>query len=447
MHQVPSSLPPLFSGDRLVVYGLLKPSENAKQGMTKVRLQCTLGNGEKMEHFIIFSTPPIKNASFLDSETNSSVLLHCLAAKTFIKVKQDDVSDMWEIQREKSSIVSVSKSSNVVSKFTSFVAVDEESHQIVSGPLRKQFVTSFASQVMGFSQQRFKTSSVFDSACDSQLFDQPQLMGVSGVLCKGSSPMTKTVRSKSVGAGARFKLQSSTISGGAPPPQPPLAAAVYGDEPLRVTPLLYEGALPHAPLPPPSKKAALPSNWPKKEASCSLIGASRPVPTEKQTTVNKSIGSFFSKLFSGASLSLPKGKDQGQSSNAACALEEAERDNITKQEKEPEEDAPALLSVISLQKASGAWDLTDQLVSLCEKSRDSLITGCPAVIAVETSEGRLLWATALALALLMGKFGNKKDEWEMIGEKGKKWIRKNLPANVKDDEVLNFAAAAIGVQI
>ena len=449
VHQVPSSLPPLFSGDRLVVYGLLKPSENAKQGMNKVRLQCTLGNGEKMEHFIIFSTPPIKNANFLDSETNSSVLLHCLAAKTFIKVKQDDVSDMWEIQREKSSIVSVSKSSNVVSKFTSFVAVDEESHQIVSGPLRKQFVTSFASQVMGFSQQRFTTVGVVDSACDSQLFGQPQVMGGSGFLCKGSSSMKKTPRLKSVARkkSPSVKLQSSTFVGGAPPPKPLLAAAVYGDEPLRATPLLFERALPHASLPPPSRKAALPSNLPKKEASCSLIGASRPVPTEKQTTVKKSIGSFFSKLFSGASLSLPKEKDQGQSSNAACALEEAERDNITKQEKEPEEDAPALLSVISLQKASGAWDLTDQLVSLCEKSRDSLITGCPAVIAVETSEGRLLWATALALALLMGKFGKKKDEWEMIAEKGKKWIRKNLPANVKDDEVLNFAAAAIGVQI
>ena len=374
MHQVPSSLPPLFSGDRLVVYGLLKPSEKAKQGMNKVRLQCTLGNGEKMEHFIIFSTPPVRNAYFLDSKTNSSVLLHCLAAKTFIKMKQDDLSGMWEIQREKSSIVSVSKSSNVVSKFTSFVAVDEESHQIVSRPLRKQFVTSFASQVMGFSQQRPKTSGVFHSACDSQLFGQPQVMGGFGSLCKGSSPMKKKGCLQSVVGGARFKLKSSTFFGGAPPPRRPPAAAVYGCGPPGPPPLVFGGAVPNSSLPPPSKKAALPSNLPKKEAS-------------------------------------------------------------------------GVMSVISLQKASGAWDLTDQLVSLCEKSRDSLITGCPAAIAVEASEGRLLWATALALALLMGKFGNKKDEWQMIAEKGKKWIRKNLPANVKDDEVLNFAAAAIGVQI
>ena len=31
VHQIPSSLPPLFSGDRLVVYGVLKVSENAKK--------------------------------------------------------------------------------------------------------------------------------------------------------------------------------------------------------------------------------------------------------------------------------------------------------------------------------------------------------------------------------------------------------------------------------
>ena len=375
VQQVPSSLPPLFSGDRLVVYGLLKPSENAKHGMNKVLLRGTLGNEEKMEHFISFSTPPVRNAYFMDSKTNSSVLLHCLAAKTFINVKQDDISGMWEIQREKSSIVSVSKSTNVVSKFTSFVAVDEESHQIVSGPLRKQFVPSFASQVMGFSQQCFKTLGVVHSACDSQLFGQPKGMGGSGLSYEGSSTLLGAKCLKSSAGGARFKSQSSTFFGGAPPPPPPLAAAIYGGGHPGAPPPPFGDTLQHAALPPLlSKKAAPPSNLSKKETS-------------------------------------------------------------------------GVMSVISLQKASGAWDLTDQLVSLCEKSRDSLITGCPAAIAVGTSEGKLLWATALALALLMGKFGDKKDEWEMIAEKGKRWIRKNLPANVKDDEVLKFAAAAIGVQI
>ena len=362
VQQVPSSLPPLFSGDRLVVYGLLKPSENAKQGMNKVRLQGMFGNNEKVEHLITFPTSLLPTACVTDDAANASVFLHRLAAKTFIQVKQDVLNEGYnggvEDEGHKTLLISVSKSANVVSKFTSFVAVDKESHQPVSGPLQRQVVPSFV-----------RLNAVVDS-----------------VAC----------------------LKSYAI-------------AVERDVRIRAR-----------------KCQSLP---------IMASAQSRPAPAEEQASLKKSIGSFFSKLFSGASLSRPKGKDQGQSSNAACVLEEAEHDNITKQEKEPEGDAPALLSVISLQKASGAWELTDQLVSLCGTSKDSLITGCPAAIAVDSSEGKLLWATALALVLLMGKFGNKKDEWEMVQEKGKKWMKKNLPAAIKYDEVITFAAATVGVQI
>ena len=356
MQQVPSSLPPLFSGDRLVVYGLLKPSENAKQGMNKVRLQGMFGNNEKVEHLITFPTSLLPTACVTDDAANASVFLHRLAAKTFIQVKQDVLIEGYkggvEDEGHKTLLISVSKSANVVSKFTSFVAVDKESHQPVSGPLQRKVVPSFVR-------------------------------------------LNAVVNYNNVACLKRRKV----------------AALEYVRVPMM---------------------ASRPS---------------RPAPSEEQASLKKSIGSFFSKLFSGASLSRPKGKDQGQSSNAACALEEAEHDNVTKQEKEPEGDAPALLSVISLQKASGAWELTDQLVSLCGTSKDSLITGCPAAIAVDSSEGKLLWATALALVLLMGKFGNKKDEWEMVQEKGKKWMKKNLPAAIKYDEVITFAAATVGVQI
>ena len=364
MQQVPSSLPPLFSGDRLVVYGLLKPSENAKQGMNKVRLQGMFENNEKVEHLITFPTSLPPTSCVTDDAANASVFLHRLAAKTFIRVKQDVLNEGYkggvEDEGHKTLLISVSKSANVVSKFTSFVAVDKESHQPVSGPLQRRVVPSLV---------RLNAAVVFP------MFDELNAMVDNSVAC--------------------LKRQSAALD------SLPITAS----------------------------------------------RTSRPAPAEEKASLKKSIGSFFSKLFSGALFSRPKGKDQGQSSNAACALEEAERDNMTKQEKGPEGDAPTLLSVISLQKASGAWELTDQLVSLCGTSKDSLITGCPAAIAVDSSEGKLLWATALALVLLMGKFGNKRDEWEMVQEKGKKWMKKNLPAAIKYDEVITFAAATVGVQI
>ena len=310
MQQVPSSLPPLFSGDRLVVYGLLKPSENAKQGINKVRLQAISENNEKVEHLITFPTSLLPTACVTDDAANASVFLHRLAAKTFIQGKQDVLNEGYnggvEDEGHKTLLISVSKSANVVSKFTSFVAVDKESHQPVSGPLQRQVVPSF------------DMLNAFGLVCDCY------------ESCDDASDVDLCLATKG-------KTYNSTV-------------------------------------------------WCEIPRESSVSGASRPVPTEKQTSLKQSIGSFFSKLFSGASLSRPiKGKDQGQSSNAACALEEAEHDNITKQEKEPEGDAPALLSVISLQKASGAWELTDQLVSLCGTSKDSLITGCPAAIAVDSS--------------------------------------------------------------
>ena len=93
MQQVPSSLPPLFSGDRLVVYGLLKPSENAKQGMNKVRLQGMFGNNEKVKHLITFPTSLPPTTCVTDDAANASVFLHRLAAKTFIQVKQDVLNE------------------------------------------------------------------------------------------------------------------------------------------------------------------------------------------------------------------------------------------------------------------------------------------------------------------------------------------------------------------
>ena len=51
------------------------------------------------------------------------------------------------------------------------------------------------------------------------------------------------------------------------------------------------------------------------------------------------------------------------------------------------------------------------------------------------------------MVLLMGKLLDQKDEWEMVAEKGKKWMKKNLPTATTYDEVLKFAAAAVGVQI
>ena len=345
VHQIPSSLPPLFSGDRLVVYGLLKPSESASQdNKMEVRLQGTLGKDEKMEHLITFPTPPHTSVFDAGVDCNSSVFVHCLAAKSFIQVQQDELSDKYgqELEEAKSPIISVSKSANVVSKFTSFVAVDKENHQPVSGPLRKHVVPSFGNQDIG----QFNCLSACDmSAVQTFSINAPRKKGL-----------------MNLGSGFMKKKKSA----------------------------------------PPKKKAM--------SLNLSSIGSAATIARVKCA--------------------------QKESVSAPCAA--ASQQTTV---------ASSVLSLISLQKASGAWDLTDQLVLLCSKTRDALITGCPTEVAVDTAEGKLLWATALALVLLMGKFLDQKDEWEMIAEKGKKWMKKNLLGAVKYEDMLESAATAVGNQI
>ena len=47
----------------------------------------------------------------------------------------------------------------------------------------------------------------------------------------------------------------------------------------------------------------------------------------------------------------------------------------------------------------------------------------------------------------MGKYSDQKDEWEMIDEKGKTWLKKNLPSTVTIAKILETAAATVGVEI
>ena len=120
------------------MYGVLKSSENANEGDdNEVRLEGMLGNNEKVQHLVKFSAPPITVGH------RGSALLHQLAAKSFIQEKQDGYSERNDVQKNeeaKYSTISISKSANVVSKFTSFVAVDKDSNQPVSRPLRKYSV-------------------------------------------------------------------------------------------------------------------------------------------------------------------------------------------------------------------------------------------------------------------------------------------------------------------
>ena len=327
--------------------------------------------------------------------------LHLLAAKTTIQEKQDEFNesrDYGQVSEEaKSYIISISKLANVVSQLTSIVAVDKDSREPVSGPLHYHELhevsqyCGFDSAMVEYSKRSYRGKTKGGFGCFS---------------FKSKNSPNKASKGKS-------KVKSKGF-----------LSALFGS--LRKK---SKGTVASAE---PSSKGAT-------SAEPSLKGAASLEPSSKGATSTEPVVSDVEErsedddnLSLGRESRRPNSKDPSTS--------------MWKSSPSPQKSPQSALTIIGLQKASGPWDLTEQLVSLCGMSRDDLIKGSPEEIAADTAEGKLLWATALALVLLMGKYSNQKDEWEMIAEKGKKWLKKNLPSTDTFTKVLNIAAAVVGVQ-
>ena len=412
-----------------MVYGVLKASENKKSGsgVNEVRLEGNAENDDQVDHIIQFASPAIEDSWDTDAKTERRVLLHRLAAKNSIQEKQGDVNELGDSgprsEKAKSYVISISKSTNVVSKFTSFVAVDKDSFEPVSGPLQKQLTKYASMPVFGGGQLKLQSAN----------------LPWGGGFSSGTPPLT-------------FSAQSANVWGGgiglfsAPPPPPPGAISTQSAN------VWGSGSVFGAPPPPypPSGAAFAQSagavSAQSKGFSSSLFGGSlKKGKGEKAAHSHAALKSV--------GVAAPEAKVEGESGsykafNPPTVIQKGSYSappvSAHNQKKKGSQSA---LSVISLQKASGSWDLTDQLVSLCDASRSDLIKGCLKGIAADTAEGKRLWATALALVLLMGKYPDQKDEWEMIAEKGKKYLKKNLPGSLTLDQVLESAATAVGVWV
>ena len=122
--QSPHNLPPVFSGEKMVVYGILKPKGTPKSKVvsgTAVLKGKLLG--KPVKHSVAFTFNP--------TSTTSPLLptVHHLAAKALIKDWQND-------NRSKQDIVKLSIESSVISFHTAFIAVDEENSEPISGAMK-----------------------------------------------------------------------------------------------------------------------------------------------------------------------------------------------------------------------------------------------------------------------------------------------------------------------
>ena len=124
IQQSPQNLPPVYNGEKMVVYGVLtqkgSPQDREITGKAILKGQIL---GKKMEHSVPFTFNPAA------SSHPSLLTIHHLAAKALIK-------DWQEQGKSKEEIVKLSVDSSVISSHTAFIAVDEENSEPISGAMK-----------------------------------------------------------------------------------------------------------------------------------------------------------------------------------------------------------------------------------------------------------------------------------------------------------------------
>ncbi|XP_031428714.1 von Willebrand factor A domain-containing protein 5A-like [Clupea harengus] len=84
---------------------------------------------------------------------------------------------------------------------------------------------------------------------------------------------------------------------------------------------------------------------------------------------------------------------------------------------EPESFTDPLLQLISLQKASGSWEMDSSMAKVLVKSDDDLAKLMP------LGADKAVWATTLALIWLYGSRLEARDEWQFVAMKAASWIQ------------------------
>ena len=120
--QSPQNLPPVFNGEKLVVYGILKAKGSARDSSGKAVLRGMI-LGKKLEHSVSFQLVRIPGVA------PKLASIHHLAGKALVKD--------WESEgQSKESVVKLSIESSVISSHTAFVVIDEENSEPISGAMK-----------------------------------------------------------------------------------------------------------------------------------------------------------------------------------------------------------------------------------------------------------------------------------------------------------------------
>ncbi|MCJ8736175.1 hypothetical protein PDJAM_G00255790, partial [Pangasius djambal] len=110
-----------------------------------------------------------------------------------------------------------------------------------------------------------------------------------------------------------------------------------------------------------------------------------------------------------------------------------------KANKTPEAPKDPLLLLVSLQKASGCWEMESKLAEVFGTTEKKLMKKIPAQVKPA------VWATLLALIWLHGFKIDAQVEWQILAMKAVAWIR--TQKGVNQSECVRVGNALLGCQV
>ena len=272
--QSPRSLPPIFSGEKLVAYGVLKTKSDQITGKATLK-------GKLLGSMISHSLPFVSKPS--SEEVSSVQAIHHLAAKALIK-------DWQREGKGKGEIVKLSIETSVISSHTAFIAIDEDNSKPIEGALKTWDVqTHYAEKSMG-NAMRMSFMSFSGGG------------GGGGMKKKKAAPRRRMAKGSMVASGPPPPPMMSAAAGPPPPPSMPIQHEMLSsDESDEEEGMVLNSAPMRKAAPKPSKQKPIPITTPEVTLS-SIIAAQQ---ADGSWKMNQVLARFLGKTLQDVEVACP----------------------------------------------------------------------------------------------------------------------------------------------
>ena len=365
--QAPAHTPPIFSGEKLVLYGIIAGHGN--QNFTgEVELNATIAGKQ-----VCFKMPfQVCSAAVCQAEVN---VVHHLAGKTLLK-------EMEQEGKSREDIVKLSVESSVVSSMTAFVAIDEDTQEPVTGPM-KVFD-------LYMDEGTTRTDSL---AYQVQQCRALMAHNIDQVLVRGETLDDLSDRAEYLSDDAEVFSKSATRS------RRRSSGGVIG-----------------------SLSSALSS-------AASAMGSAWSGWRNKQANADNTRAPKLGEAYTSA-----KDGEECSNNKSSSIVDDVTLDANLQRDKVTEPVQVSLSSMVALQQANGSWSLTTDLATQLSKEMRLIEDGCPSECPMS------VWATALAISTLKLTYSSQQDEWELVAKKAESWLRKQtLPSHLSIQDLLSEA--------